>query len=65
MAVNRDCTELDVIIDYGSVFVTDTERLRKRNRVERSPFSGRGDPRIKLIGAANLQSSVIALKFLP
>ena len=65
MVVNRDCTELDVIIDYGSVFVTDTEKLRKRNRVERSPFFRPRCPLIKLIGAANLQSSVIALKFLP
>ena len=39
-----------------------TEKTQKRNRVERSPVS---QPLIKLIGAANLQSPVIARKFLP
>ena len=45
-----------------------TEKLRKRNRVERKSSFLAEVPLIKLIGAANLanlQSPVIAGKFLP
>ena len=43
-----------------------TEKLRKRNRVERSLASFPAKvPLIKLIGVANLQSPVKTRKFLP
>ena len=49
-----------VIVDYGSVFIT------YGNEIESKGVQFPGEmPLIKLIGAANLQSPVIARKFLP
>ena len=58
--------KLEVIIDYGSALVTYltiTETTTKSSRKESSFLAA--VPLIKLIGAANLQSPVIARKFLP
>ena len=51
--------KLEVIIDYGSASLTETNSRRKESSFPTEM------PLIKLIGAANLKSPVIARKFLP
>jgi len=57
-------TKLQVIVDYGSAFVTYGKITEMKSSRKESSFPAEA-PLIKLIGAANLQSLVMARKFLP
>ena len=54
--------QLEVIFDYGSVFVAYGKITETKSSPTESSFSTEV-PLIKLIGPANLQSPVIARKF--
>ena len=64
MSKDKRWVEVEAIIDNGSAFVT-YEKIKetKWSRKESSFLAEM--PLIKLLGVANLQSPVIARKFLP
>ena len=64
MSKHERWVELEAIIDNGSAFVTYEKIKETKSSRKESSFPAEV-PLIKLLGVANLQSPVIAGKFLP
>ena len=64
MSKDERWVEVEAIIDNGSAFVTYEKITETKSSRYESSFPAEV-PLMKLIGAANLQSPVIARKFLP